>query len=325
MFLEDYEGFRDKSYKLTKQNMDAMTYKYFYKYWFDSLFERVIRLFVWEDTYDYKKNFGVKPKEIEQRLLINGHCGITKINGEEELTAMYGSFVGITKYLDEFKNYMVRCPVYAGSREIGKDIVVIDNCAIRNPLLPLIHHYACLLAHAEITLGVGLVRLREDGGIPVAKTEMQKQSITRHQTKTFNGQYDVIDDIGMLGVDYAGNKKDGTQNLMSIMEVREKLIKSFYSDIGVRSAFEKRNNSIRAEVEADTSLLQINISDMIHSREKGCEQVNEMFGTNWSVHIAKEIDYSVENERIQFDTETAYHGYNDDMNMEGGDVNVKNS
>ena len=39
---------------------------------------------------------------------------------------------------------------------------------------------------------------------------------------------------------------------MKVMETREKLIKSFYSDIGVRSAFEKRNNTVMAEVEADT-------------------------------------------------------------------------
>ena len=91
------------------------------------------------------------------------------------------------------------------------------------------------------------------------------------------------------------------------MEVREKLIKSFYSDIGVRSAFEKRNNTVQAEVEADTSLLLLNLSDMIDFRKKGAEQVNKMFGTNWSVHIAKEIDYSVENERVAFGTDTEVH------------------
>ena len=88
---------------------------------------------------------------------------------------------------------------------------------------------------------------------------------------------------------------------------RTKLIKSFYSAIGVRSAFEKRSNSIEAEVEADTSLLQINISDMIKCRETACEQINKMFGTNWNVHIADEIDYGLENERVQFDSFVDYH------------------
>ena len=66
----------------------------------------------------------------------------------------------------------------------------------------------------------------------------------------------------------------------------------------MRSAFEKRSNSVEAEVEADTSLLLLNLADMIDSREKGAEAVNDMFGTNWSVHIAEEIDYGTENEVI---------------------------
>ena len=62
-----------------------------------------------------------------------------------------------------------------------------------------------------------------------------------------------------------------------------------------------------AEVEADTSLLLLNLSDMIDCRKKAADEVNSMFGTNWSVHIAKEIDYSVENERYKFDTDTETH------------------
>ena len=62
-----------------------------------------------------------------------------------------------------------------------------------------------------------------------------------------------------------------------------------------------------AEVEADTSLLLLNLSDMIDCRKKAADEVNKKFGTNWSVHIAKEIDYSVENERYKFDTDTETH------------------
>ena len=41
---------------------------------------------------------------------------------------------------------------------------------------------------------------------------------------------------------------------------------------------------------------------MIESRKKGADKVNKMFGTNWSVHIAEEIDYSTENEMVSLDT-----------------------
>lgn len=299
---------------------ESITYNAGYVYWREQLFERIMRLFVWENTYDVKKRFGVKPKEIEQRLLIAGHCGITKINDEDELTAMFGTFHGVSKYYDEKTEYTVRCPVYAGNRFIGRDVIVIDNCSLRNPALPLVHHYACMLAHTEVTLMDVLINARDCGGVPIVQTEKQKQSVSEYHSKLFNGQWGSVTDIGMLGIDYAGLDRGTRQDVMSILETREKLIKSFYSDIGVRSAFEKRNNTVMAEVEADTSLLLLNLSDMIDSRERGADEVNNLFNTNWSVHIAEEIDYSTENQRIQFDTATVIHSQ---PQVEGGGSNVE--
>lgn len=307
MFLEFMDT--DEGRKISKLARESSTFNCGYKYWRDVLFERVMRLFVWEDTGD------VKPKEIEQRLMLAGHCGITKLNNE--ITAMFGSFYGVTKYIDEWSHYTVRCPIYSGQRTIGEDVVVINNNALRNPTYMLVHHYAILLAHTEVTLVNCLVNARDAGGVPVASTEKQKQSITEYQGKIFNGQYGVVTDIGNIGLEYMGADRRTTQNIMDIMETREKLIKSFYSDIGVRSAFEKRNNTVQAEVEADTSLLLLNLSDMLKCREDGAKEVNAMFGTSWKVHVAEEIDYGAENQRIAFDTNTEIHVQEGDSNEMG--------
>ena len=295
-FMDTKEG-----RNISKLARESSTFNAFYKYWRELLFERIMRLFVWENTGD------VQPKEIEQRLLLQGHCGITKLESDNQLTAIYCHFYCVTKYNDEWTNYTVRCPIYSGTREIGKDIVVINNNALRNPAYPLAHHYAIMLAHIEVTLVNCLVNARDAGGIPVVSTEKQKQSVAEYQGKIFNGQYGTVTDIGNLGIEYLGSDRKTGQDLMDIIETREKIIKSFYSDIGVRSAFEKRNNTVMAEVEADTSLLLLNLSDMLHYREKGAEDVNKMFGTNWTVHIAEEIDYSTENQKVAFDTGTEIH------------------
>ena len=307
MFLEFMDT--DEGRKISKLARESSTFNMGYKYWRDVLFERVMRLFVWEDTGD------VKPKEIEQRLMLAGHCGITRLDGE--ITAMFGSFYGVTRYIDEWSHYIVRCPIYSGERKIGTDIVVIDNNALRNPTYMLVHHYAIMLAHTEVTLVNCLVNARDAGGVPIASTEKQKQSINEYQGKIFNGQYGVVTDIGNLGIEYMGADRRTAQNIMDVMETREKLIKSFYSDIGVRSAFEKRNNTVQAEVEADTSLLLLNLSDMLKCREIGAEEVNKMFGTNWKVHVAEEIDYGAENERIAFDSNTEIHIQERDRNEMG--------
>ena len=298
MFLQNYVDSDEKDLTLTKLAMESSTYSAFYMYWRDELFERIMRLFVWENTYSLENNkvVGIKPKEIEQRLLLQGHCGITIIEGEKELTAMFGNFFGVSKYMDERPKYMVRCPIYSGERTIGQDIVVIDNNSIRNPAYDLVHHYAVLLAHNEVTFIDALVNARDAGGVPIAQTEKQKQSIKAYLGKIFNGQRDIVTDIGALGIQYAGSDRKTSQNIVDIYQTRDKLLKSFYSDIGVRAAFEKRSNSVEAEVEADTSLLLLNLADMIKCRKDGAEAVNDMYGTNWSVHIAEEIDYGTENE-----------------------------
>lgn len=312
MFLDEFLN-TAAGKELTNLNKANCTYNFMYKYWRDQLFERVMRLFVWEDTYDNADHTGVPPKEIEMRLVLKGHCGIAKYKGD--LTAFFGSFYGPTKYFDEFTAYTVHCPVYSGTKKINKDIVIINNNSLRNPTFSLVHHYATMLGHAETTLINALINVRDSGGVPVVSTEKQRQSVQQYQNKVFNGQYGVVTDIGNLGIEYMGADKKTNQDIMDIMEVREKLIKSFYSDIGVRSAFEKRNNTIMAEVEADTSLLLLNLSDMLKQREEACERVNDMFGTNWSVHVAEEIDYGNENERIQFDTVTDTHVKEEDENV----------
>ena len=300
MFLSELKKEQDSSEIFTYAKQSC-TYKAYYEYWIEQLFERIMRLFVWENTDD------VEPKEIEERLLLQGHCGITKILGEKELTAMFGNFYGVSKYVDDKPYYMVRCPLYSGSRTIGKDIVVIRNNSLKNSTYSLVHHYATLLAHNEVTLVDTLINVRDGGGIPIATTEKQKQSIIAYQSKVFNGQYGVVTDIGNLGLQYIGSDRKTHQNIMDIVTTREKILKSFYSDIGVRSAFEKRSNSVEAEVEADTSLLLLNLSDMLDSRKKGAEEVNKLFGTNWNVHIAKEIDYSTENQRVAFNSADYIH------------------
>lgn len=309
MYLDNFFN-TDEGRKISKLSKESCTYKVQYQFWLNELFERVMRLFIWENTGE------LNPKEIEQRLILSGHCGIAKFKGK--LTAFFGSFYGVTEYYDEWKNYIVRCPIYSGTKTIGKNVAVIKNNALKNPTFNLIHHYACLLGHIDTTLINGLINARDSGGVPVVSTEKQKQSITEYQNKIFNGQYGVVTDIGNLGINYMGTDRKTHQDLMTIMEVKEKTLKSFYSDIGIRSAFEKRNNAVKAEVESDTSLLLLNLSDMLKQRQDACKEVNRIFGTNWTVHIAEEIDYGAENQRVQFDTATETHLITDEN--KGGEL-----
>lgn len=267
---------------ITKYALENSTYSAFYYYWRDELFQRVCRLFE-------EKTDPVPPKEIEIRLMMTGHCGIMPYKGE--LTAFFGEFNGISKYRDEKPFYCVHSPVHSGNYKIGKEIEVISNNTLRNPLYDLIHHYSILLAHSEVTYIVTMVNARIAGGTPVAKTTKQYNSIKSFLGKIFNGKFDVVEDIGELGVEYAGAHTNITQGCESIWNVRQRILASFLSDIGVKSGIDKRSNTVSDEINADTPSLLINLNDMLNARKEGFEKVNDHFGTSWTVDLNPDINY----------------------------------
>lgn len=287
MLIDNFENVRTKDFWPKNITRESSTFNAFYEFWMDNLFERVMRLFVWENTFE------IDPKEIEQRLIIAGHCGICKDN-VGELSAFFGTFHGVTKYYDEWTNYIVHCPIWTDDKKIGEDIVIINNTAMRNPILPLIHHYAILLGHADVSVVMALVNGRQKA-VPIAKYENQKQSILKYLGKLYNGQLDTITDLGGIGVNYVNIASSGVERVLDLQQTRERLLKNFYNDIGVRSALEKRSNAVESEVEADTPMLLLNISDMANERKKAAEKVNSMFGTNWTVDIAPEVKQALEN------------------------------
>lgn len=266
---------------------EAGTFLNAYIYWTDNLFERIMRLFVWDGAGD------ILPKEMESRILIAGHCGVINFfdGMTEELTAMFGSFYGVSKYFDEKPFYNLRCPIWAGSGRIGYDTCIIENTSLKNPCLPMIQRYAYMLAHTEVSLVKALINLRDSGGVPVATSSKQKADIEDYQQKLYNGEDGVVIDFGALGVEFAGTDRHTNQSILDIMEVRQKLLKNFYSDIGIRASFDKRSNTVVNEVEADTTMLLFNITDMLEARKRSADRVNKMFGVNWSVDVSPEINY----------------------------------
>lgn len=274
--------------KLTAGLENACTYPDFFYYWRENLFERLMRLFIWEGFDD------PLPKEIEERLILAGHCGVCDFKGK--LTAFFGSFYGVTVYNDEWTNYNVHSPIYSASKTIDDNIIVIDSNSLRNPTFEHVNHYAALLAHAEVTLLQQLVEARDSGGVPVAKTEAAKQSVLTYQAKKYNGKIGVVSDPAGIGIEYLGADRHTQLDIGGIWEVRTKLLKHFYADIGVRATFDKRNNTVVDEITSDTSMLLYNISDMLKCRQRGCEKINDLFGTSASVRLSDEIDYNTENE-----------------------------
>ena len=266
----------------------ACTLPDFFRFWRDNLFERLMRLFIWEGTGE------LDPKEIEERVLMAGHCGIAKYKGKP--TAFFGSFFGVTVYQDEWTGYNVHSPIYSNTFKIDKNIAIINNNSLRNPSLEHVNHYAKLLAHADVTLMLQMVQARDAGGVPIAQNEKAKQSLLQYQKDVYNGKLATVSDLAGIGVNFLGADRHTNLDINAVWDVRTKLLKAFYADIGVRATFDKRSNAVVDEITSDSSMLLYNVSDMLEERKKGAEKVNKLFGTNWSVRLSDQINYTTENE-----------------------------
>lgn len=288
MFVKDlFESALAEKCKLKgrKLHMESCTYTAFYEQWREDLFERAMRLFIWDTK-------GTVPEhEIELRLVLDGKCAITRGKNDDAMYAMFTSMHGITEYSDIYLKGFARCPKWTKQVTWGEDAILIQNDALKTAIYPLIHHYAMLLAHAEISFIDSLIGLRDLGGAPVVKDEQQKESVLEYQAKRFNGEYGTMRDMSMLGIDYLGGDRSRGSEIASIWETRNKILNAFYADLGVKTAIDKRSNTIVEEVEADNSMLLLNISDMLKWREQACEDVYKLFGVRWSVKVNPEINY----------------------------------
>ena len=257
MFLSHY-GISQKR----KEEKEILKIDYSYKYWCDMLFEKCIRIFNWN-------GLTFPQKEIEMRLMLDGYCGFLK---DEKLGFMVasGGMCGVTQYFDEFTTFTWSAPTVTNSkpRTIGKDCIVINNTQLRNSLYPMIMRYASLLSHADISLKVALVNLREYNTF-ASNDQNTAENIRQYHEKL--------------------TEKTNNTNIMDCLDLRNELLRSFFAEIGIQTNKDKKERMIESEVNSNQQMLLFNISDMLSERQKACEEINNMFGTNISVSLSKEF------------------------------------
>lgn len=293
MFLDNLLERNTKIKQLVKE---SGTFTDGYNYWKEILFERAVRLFKWENTYE------IEPHEIEVCLLMGGAAGVTD-KYQKKLAVFNGYYCGEpTVYFDRYEDFSIYSPKFSGVFKIGKDIEIIRNNALMNSVYPLVHRYAIMLAHTEVSLVNTLINGRDSGGIPIASTEAQKTAIENYRNSLCNGKVTSILDPAFSGVEFVSVNKNTVLNIKELMEVRENLLNAYYNDLGVKTAWNKKGNMINEEVEANNSMLLLNLSDMLEQRQMACERINKHYGTNWTVDISPEIKIMQEGDNSDEET-----------------------
>lgn len=278
MFLDFY----NKNF-IKKIEKEVVTTTNSFSYWCDTLFEKALRIFEWN-------GLPFPQKEIEMRLLYDGFCGFVDDANCGKMVAT-GSLSGPTQYFDEFTHFTYAAPTARGGQlRIGKDCVVVDNNALRNSLYPLIERYASLLAHADVTLKCALVNSRAVDTYAV-EDNATGESVNDYYNKIYEGKNSVIiDDSLVKAISNLSSSRNNSTTVNDALQARNELLKSFYNEIGVRYARDKRERMITDEVNTDQQMLLLNVKDMLKQRKKACEEINRMFGLNVSVELSPEFE-----------------------------------
>lgn len=268
-----------------------------YNFWKNNLLERALRLFNIENLPE-----SIPYKEVETRLLLFGVCGFTEAK-KNELIAVTPNLFGTTYYFDEFTEFTFTTAngiTNKVSCRIGVDGEIINNNSLRQGIWHLIHRYALMLAHVEISFITTLVNSRDDLGA-IVKDSQGKQSMDAYYKNKYNGKpYSIMDSNYMNSIEFKGMGQKPTTDIKTLWDTRKEILHNFYEDIGVKSHNEsKRANLTIEEVNANDSLILLNIDDMLAERQKGIDRVNKLFGTNMKYSKNKILDYTkgvVENE-----------------------------
>ena len=256
--------------------------------YFINFLNRVDRMFKFNGLPD------TIPQYILNRyLFINGWCGIGKApeNAEEHAGELVCFFGGLGQKPDLYyqPTAIILANPVLGSKtyEIGKDVVWAKNDSCHQGISHILSRYSHLLADNDISINIAQVTTRVPF-VMTAETEAEKQSAEEYIRKAEKGQIGIVKSSFLnKGITPQPTISDSSGGyIKALIELHQYLKAQCNNDLGIGSNFNmKRERMTTAEVENNSPYLLPLVDEMLHFREVMCDEVNAMFGTNWSVEL----------------------------------------
>lgn len=230
-------------------------------------------------------------KQLEKRLFFYGRAGV--VLRDNELVAVSAAPYGQDVY-DEPTNF--NFTFGGGLPDPDKtpfERVVMDNGVYAKntfsayPTAAVAEQYALMIAHCDMSIVAELVNSRF---MDVLKAGNNKsaEAASLFYKNLYDGKLSHITDATQeLEVDRSAR---GVSRLKDYMDAKSGLLKEFYALFGINKTNEKRERMITDEVKDNQELLQFNVKDMLDQREKLCDDIQEVFGTDITVRCHVDID-----------------------------------
>lgn len=288
---------------MSKREIDKWRFSQYLNWWRSRLFRSYISAYVWGGSLADS----LPPYTIE-RMLYNNGC-IALVNLDTPIFAQAAPY-GQTNYADLYNYLTYTTPITSGEAVIQSTAAfggqrdqnsittkgeLLYSNVNRQPGKEIVSRYANLLAHADLTLRSYLVNLRATG-IIAADNEVTGAAVNRWYDGLLDGDLMCVVDkdqlaslIGSQGLRTLSMTYPSANAVKEIVGCIIQLMRSFYAEVGIKVAPEKKEREIVAEVEADDIYLDYNLAGGLELRQDFCERAKKYLDINISVETFNSV------------------------------------
>ena len=279
-----------KMNKYLKTMYDVSDVKTGFDYWYFKLLNLVMNIFEYHNLPT-----GIAKRDLELNLLITGHATVLAKRDGSLFTPITNLF-GYDEYYQPVWAVFAN-PVVVTSKKytIGEDCEVIYNNSLQDSVFyvkadgglnTFIQRYARQLSDIESTINIYTVNERLSS-IPVSDDNAVIESLKQFFRNLTAGKRGIVSDNSIIekfrNVDI--NRTGIKDGINDWLIARDKILEQFFRDLGVRMTNQKKAQVNTDEIESNDQLLLISTDDMLKTRKKGLEKVNDMFGTSIEVRL----------------------------------------
>lgn len=238
----------------------------------------------------------IPSREIELLLQTNGFGVFIEVEGKYYI--VNGGLGGEPDVYNMPTEAVISIPALKLNKtyKINEDCIVIPNDSMYLGLLPMYAKYCTLMNENEMTMLLATVNKRIQHLLS-ANDDNTLESAKKFLEKVFDGELGVIGESKLFESLKVNTTSTTSQvSMKDLFEYEQYLKASMYNEIGLSANFNmKRERLSSSEVEANTDNLYPLVDDMLNSRRKGLEKVNEMFGLDIQVEFNSSWDYRLFN------------------------------